>query len=1229
MAKRAAETYSWDTHKDTIHKLYMEQEKPLREVIQILEAQFGFKRTKAQYERNLNNWGWRRKLKAAEWRVIEREVEKRKTHGKGETDLQIQGIYMPRKKIQRGVARHQFQTTLEAIEQKFEAQTPATTSRMVRISSPPESGAISLHQILDEAYVKVPWIAFQAFLKTQFSEDYESEGSNETPLLVVRRTPQVVPTIQTDPSPEDWDPNRSDFFHWADEITFNMFVNDAPRRFRLVDLTQENPLPFLPFTRGRIPSFRPELVNFSNITSRTVQLRFFELAVGMLSNGRTDGSVEHILVDLCSTPRNLAMIKRLLSMNLISTRNLPDHLLLPAVQHKNIGLIKALIKAGANPCALRWREDTLLSRVTQGAHLALTREGGTGGIWRENVEDSALSLAAQMGEVAVIHELLQVFHTSNVDEHRRAFVSSDVSGFGISWAIMKAMERNHSLILRRILEPEVVGNIPEYILPGILSKALNEAIFGVSSEAVPLLLDRLEEFTPQAKEILNSALVAACRTGQVHIVQDLFDRGAELNPSSKHVAGIEDKIPLSAAVQGGHASVVEMLLKKGADPNMFSKQSAVPILVAAAANDIEIARMLLEAGADPNQPASPNGHDVASNRSAIKWALVWGSAELFFLLIKHGATVEENMPPPHDSHTILALALLSRQSEIIDYLLEQDLKPTDALHDRSFQLCVMFKDLPLIERFVSQGATIASPGALCVAVYNQDTHLVHYLLREVEKSHQHLPSGYGAAGLALATQRQNLDMIKLFLSNRIQPFDPVLEDVRNVHEVRSAHWDGGRQVLSAGTTAFNELARTWTGEITDERTKQRREDQIQCLELLLDACRDQGFSTTEQKEYQLGIDSLLRKGTVLKDWLVVQKALEAGANCYARIADNLIHGNPLVKIGSALDDAAENGGDLVILTYFIRNFPENDNNTIERHQALDRALIIAATSPDVQIDLVRLLLDEGADANFSSSDALKAALEVARIDIAKLLLENGANYDSISYLEFGKKILRRAVRDGDVDAAKSTLQRIGADISHISTAIQDKFKQQLSLGLQEAVEQCNVQMIEVLIAHGADVNARPGYSPQSLGGTAVQLASRMGHFEILRILLDAGGDINAPRTRLCGRTALEGAAEEGFLDMVRYLLEIGAEIEGRDNRVYRRSVYRAWHEGHTVIAEMIQDFKKARYGIADCASTKEIIDSMDPLELEIERWDHDQDMRYEILMTADDTPAETESRCVL
>ncbi|KAF2034882.1 hypothetical protein EK21DRAFT_107515 [Setomelanomma holmii] len=131
MAKRAAEASLWETHKSTIHELYMVKETPLKEVVRILDTQHGFKRTKAQYERNFIVWGWRRKLKADEWKSIGQQVEKRKADGKLVSDLQIQGIHIPRNKIQRGLWRHQFQTTFLIVQQGQYAQ---RTHRQVSMS---------------------------------------------------------------------------------------------------------------------------------------------------------------------------------------------------------------------------------------------------------------------------------------------------------------------------------------------------------------------------------------------------------------------------------------------------------------------------------------------------------------------------------------------------------------------------------------------------------------------------------------------------------------------------------------------------------------------------------------------------------------------------------------------------------------------------------------------------------------------------------------------------------------------------------------------------------------------------------------------------------------------------------------------------------------------------------------------------------------------------------------
>ncbi|KRX60714.1 Ankyrin repeat domain-containing protein 29 [Trichinella sp. T9] len=62
----------------------------------------------------------------------------------------------------------------------------------------------------------------------------------------------------------------------------------------------------------------------------------------------------------------------------------------------------------------------------------------------------------------------------------------------------------------------------------------------------------------------------------------------------------------------------------------------------------------------------------------------------------------------------------------------------------------------------------------------------------------------------------------------------------------------------------------------------------------------------------------------------------------------------------------------------------------------------------------------------------------------------------------------------------------------------------------------------------------------SEGTTALMLASAQGHFCCVRILVEAGADVNIRRKS--GTTALFFAAEEGHLEIARFLLESGFDV---------------------------------------------------------------------------------------
>ncbi|GKZ79195.1 hypothetical protein AnigIFM56816_003070 [Aspergillus niger] len=125
--------------------------------------------------------------------------------------------------------------------------------------------------------------------------------------------------------------------------------------------------------------------------------------------------------------------------------------------------------------------------------------------------------------------------------------------------------------------------------------------------------------------------------------------------------------------------------------------------------------------------------------------------------------------------------------------------------------------------------------------------------------------------------------------------------------------------------------------------------------------------------------------------------------------------------------------------------------------------------------------------------------------------------------------------------------------------------------LQHAVNNGNMELINFLLDHGADVNSAPS---EDGGATALQIAAIQGYLGIARKLLDLDADVNAAPARRNGRTALEGAAEHGRIDMLRLFLDEGASLVGNDGeRQYRRAVELAEKNGHIAAAKLLKSFK--------------------------------------------------------
>ncbi|KAJ7602548.1 ankyrin repeat-containing domain protein [Mycena polygramma] len=181
---------------------------------------------------------------------------------------------------------------------------------------------------------------------------------------------------------------------------------------------------------------------------------------------------------------------------------------------------------------------------------------------------------------------------------------------------------------------------------------------------------------------------------------------------------------------------------------------------------------------------------------------------------------------------------------------------------------------------------------------------------------------------------------------------------------------------------------------------------------------------------------------------------------------------------------------------------------ISKARPYDTALCAALEAGHEEV--VRLLIEHGADVNADGGQALRAASKEGKTAVVGMLIEAGADVDAN-----GSGALWTGSVSGNADVVK-LLIAAGADI-HANNG----------QALCAASKNGHIQVVTLLIAAGADVNAN--------SGQALEAASRNGNVEIVKLLIDAGADAGA-------KQALEVASTA---KVVKLLIERGHTKGGR------------------------------------------------------------------------------------
>ncbi|KAJ5927957.1 ankyrin repeat-containing domain protein [Penicillium verhagenii] len=234
-------------------------------------------------------------------------------------------------------------------------------------------------------------------------------------------------------------------------------------------------------------------------------------------------------------------------------------------------------------------------------------------------------------------------------------------------------------------------------------------------------------------------------------------------------------------------------------------------------------------------------------------------------------------------------------------------------------------------------------------------------------------------------------------------------------------------------------------------------------------------------------------------------------------------------------------------------------------------------------DLVRILLDENADPNLTSSSNA-TALQIAcciggDAAIVDTLVAAGANidmrpgYDAQNKsnsehddeeidLEFGelahgipnhlKPAILIAADQENWEAVQLLLEEgatIDIDWTKCSPTLLDKemsraFDEEVLpvfSPLHAAVRSGNITMARMLLSAGANFDARPG---GIYGYTALQICAAKGNQRLIEILLRKGADIDACAGDYLGETAVQAAACHSDISVLSFLIEEGADPNG-------------------------------------------------------------------------------------
>jgi len=225
------------------------------------------------------------------------------------------------------------------------------------------------------------------------------------------------------------------------------------------------------------------------------------------------------------------------------------------------------------------------------------------------------------------------------------------------------------------------------------------------------------------------------------------------------------------------------------------------------------------------------------------------------------------------------------------------------------------------------------------------------------------------------------------------------------------------------------------------------------------------------------------------------------------------------------------------LKYFKRVL---DTPGINVNAALEpsRVTPLIFASLEGSMEFVQELINKGAKTEQSAHDGTTPLIAAARnghAGVIRMLLENGADLHARATQE-KVTALFVAVEREHVSVVRELIENLPEEDAFLDEANKDGYNP-----LMIAVQRNNIDIVKTLLRKKANVHA----TLMRNKATALHIAAQENNPECIRLLVEAGADINCPDKE--GVTPLMRAAQEGNLDVVKLLVELKADLNRSKN----------------------------------------------------------------------------------